>query len=59
MSPRTGRPPISNPKTVKYSIRLDIETEYALKSYCRRHGIKRGEAIRKGIKLLLEQDISI
>lgn len=56
MSPRTGRPPIKKPKSVKYSIRLDEETEEALLEYCHRHGLKRGEAIRLAIKLLLGGD---
>lgn len=56
MSPRTGRPHIVKPKSVKYSIRLDEETEEALLEYCHRHGLKRGEAIRLAIKLLLGGD---
>ena len=56
MSPRTGRPKTDNPKEVRYSIRLDVETENALKEYCEKHGIKRGEAVRKAIIQLLEQE---
>ncbi len=55
MSPRTGRPKVDNPKNVKYSIRLDIDTEEKLNTYCAEHGISKGEAIRKGIQLLLEK----
>lgn len=55
MSPRTGRPKAESPKEIRYSVRLDIETEEKLKKYCDIHGITRGEAIRKGIHLLLEQ----
>lgn len=55
MAPRTGRPKVDNPKNVKYSIRLDIDTEKRLQEYCNLVGITKGEAIRKGIKLLLEQ----
>lgn len=50
---RTGRPPIEKPKSVKYSIRLDEQTEAALMRYCERHGIKRGEAIRRAVLLLI------
>ena len=50
---RTGRPPVEKPKSVKYSIRLDEETEAALMRYCERHGIKRGEAIRRAVLLLI------
>ena len=56
LSPRTGRPKAENPKAVKYSIRLDTETEDRLQNYCERHGITKGEAIRQGIHLLLEQE---
>lgn len=53
MSPRTGRPKADNPKEIKYSIRLDFETEQKLKEYCQNNGITKGEAIRQGIHLLL------
>ena len=55
MSPRTGRPKADKPKDIKYSIRIDTETEEKLKLYCETHGISKGEAIRKGIYLLLKQ----
>ena len=55
MSPRTGRPKAEKPKEIRYSIRLDRETETRLQAYCERHGITRGEAIRKAIDLLLEE----
>ncbi len=55
MSPRTGRPKVEKPKDIKYSIRLDEEIEAKLQSYCIEHKIKKGEAIRKGIQLLLEE----
>ena len=56
MSPRTGRPKAEKPKDIRYSIRLDAETENRLQKYCERNGITRGEAIRKGIHLLLAQE---
>lgn len=52
MSP-AGRPKADKPKEVRYSVRLDVETEEKLKMYCKIHDITRGEAIRKGIHLLL------
>ena len=55
MSPRTGRPKVEKPKDIRYSIRLDAETEQNLSKYCEKHGITKGEAIRRGIQLLLEQ----
>ena len=53
MATRTGRPPVDNPKTVKYSIRLDEETERRLVAYCNRAGITKGEAFRRGVGLLM------
>ncbi len=55
MSPRTGRPKADNPKAIQYSVRLDAETEEKLTLYCEEHGITKGEAIRRGIHLLLSQ----
>ena len=53
MTPRTGRPKVENPKDVRFSIRLDLETEQRLDEYCQKHGITKAEAIRQGIHLLL------
>ena len=53
MSPRTGRPKSSNPKEVRYSIRLDVDTEEKLIKYCLENNITKGEAVRRGIHLLL------
>ena len=50
-----GRPKADNPKDIRYSIRLDAETEKALIKYCEKHNITKGEAIRQGINLLLQQ----
>lgn len=58
MSPRTGRPKADKPKDIKYSIRLDAETETKLNEYCKKHNITKGEAIRRGIHLLLQQKSS-
>lgn len=53
MSPRTGRPKAENPKDIRYSVRLDAETEKELTEYCKKNNITKGEAIRQGIYLLL------
>lgn len=50
-----GRPKADNPKNIKFSIRLDAETEKALINYCKDYNITKGEAIRQGINLLLQQ----
>lgn len=55
MSPKTGRPKAENPKDVRFSIRLDAETERLLDAYCLRNCITKAEAIRQGIHLLLAQ----
>lgn len=49
-----GRPKATNPKCVEYGVRLDIDTELKLRAYCEKHNISKGEAIRRGVKLLLE-----
>lgn len=56
MSPRTGRPKAENPKDVRYSIRLAADTEKKLQEYCKNHNITKGEAIRRGLHLLLEHN---
>lgn len=53
MSPRTGRPKVQNPKNIRYSVCLDAKTEEKLGEYCEKHQITKGEAIRKGIEMLL------
>lgn len=53
MSPRTGRPKVDNPINIRTSVRLDKETDNKLNRYCEEHGITKGEAIRKGVHLLL------
>lgn len=55
MSPRTGRPKVENPNNIRTGVRLDAETMKQLEAYCEKHGITKGEAIRKGIHLLLAQ----
>lgn len=55
MSPRTGRPKVDNPKDIDVKVRFDkIEHEKLLK-YCKEHNISRTEALRQGVRLLLEQ----
>lgn len=56
MSPRTGRPKTENPINIRTSVRLDAETDRKLNDYCEKHGITKGEAIRKGVHLLLTEE---
>ena len=53
---KMGRPKAEKPKEVKYSIRTDAETEHRLNQYCAAKGISKGEAYRRGIELLLNED---
>ncbi len=53
MSPRTGRPKVDAPKDVRFSIRIDEETNKMLDEYCQRKNVSKAEAIRAGIYLLL------
>lgn len=53
MSPRTGRPKVNEPKDIRFSIRIDDDTNKKLAVYCEKNGITKAEAIRKGIQLLL------
>lgn len=55
MSPRTGRPKVDEPKDIRFSIRIDKDTNKRLDAYCEEKNINKAEAIRKGIHLLLGQ----
>ncbi|MDY3987769.1 MAG: hypothetical protein SOY88_00210 [Massilioclostridium sp.] len=52
---KIGRP-TTNPKGKPIHVRLDIDSENILDSYCNQNSITRAEAIRRGIKKL-EADI--
>lgn len=56
MNAKMGRPKVDKPKDIRYSIRIDQETEMRLVEYCEKNGITKGEAIRQGIHLLLEKE---
>jgi len=53
VSPRTGRPKVENPINKRFSVCLDEQTLKQLESYCKEKGITKGEAVRKGVHLLL------
>lgn len=55
MSPRTGRPRVDNPINIRTSVRLDKKTDDMLMDYCKKNEITKGEAIRKGVHLLLDK----
>ena len=54
MSPM-GRPTTDNPKSERINVRLDKEHSEILENYCEKTGVKKAEAIRRGIKLLKVQ----
>lgn len=56
MSPQKGRPPSENPKIVEVKARLDEQTARRLIAYCERMGITRTDALREGIKRILEDE---
>lgn len=56
MSPRTGRPPIENPKSERITVRLGNQESTILNQYCEKEKVERAEAIRRGIRKL-ESDI--
>ena len=53
MSQKIGRPKTENPKEIRFSVRLDAETDCRLQEYCSKHNVTKGKAIREGIQLLL------
>lgn len=55
MSPKTGRPKVENPKSIRFSIRLDNNLNDRLTKYCDDNQITKGEAIRIALLKLLEK----
>ena len=56
VSPRRGRPPLgAEPLDIDLKVRVDIATFDELEQYCEDHGVKRAEALRDAIRLLLAQ----
>lgn len=56
MSAKIGRPKTDNPINIRTSVRLDAKTYSELLKYCAERDVTKGEAIRKGVQLLLSQD---
>lgn len=55
MSPKVGRPKAENPLGSRFGVRLDAETDKKLQEYCKKHGISKSEAVRRGVHLLLKE----
>ena len=52
MSPRTGRPPVDNPKSVKMNIRITEQTARDLQECAEQLNTSRVNVIEEGIKLV-------
>ena len=52
--PRTGRPPVENPKSVKLQIRLDKSDMEKLDACAAREKTTRSEIVRRGINLIFK-----
>ena len=52
MSPRTGRPPVDNPKSVKMNIRITEQTARDLQECAEKLNTSRVNVIEEGIKLV-------
>lgn len=52
---RTGRPKADNPINVQTTVRLDKATDERLRQYCEKNRMTKGEAIRRGIYILLKK----
>lgn len=55
MSPRTGRPKSDNPKSNRITVRMNDETMKILNDYCSKENVDKAEAIRRGIKRLVQK----
>ncbi len=54
MSAKMGRPKANNPKDIDLKVRVDEKTHTELLSYSQKNNITKAEAVRRGIKLLLQ-----
>lgn len=52
---KMGRPPVDNPKSNRFNVRLDDKTLALLEEYCVKTGMKKTDAIRQGLLMLLEK----
>lgn len=51
---KLGRP-TDNPKIRRVQAKLDEDTSATLAAYCNKHGVNESEAIRRGIRKLLDE----
>lgn len=55
MSPRTGRPKLDNPNSIKLSTRINAELNLRLTKHCKINNVSKGEVIRQGIEKVLTE----
>lgn len=55
MAPRTGRPPLENPRDKGYRIRMTREEETRLDYCCKVLGLTKADVIRQGIDAMYEK----
>ena len=56
MSPRTGRPKLENPNSLRISVRINPELLKALEEYCIKYEKSKGEAVREGGEKILAEE---
>ena len=52
---KIGRPELKDPIKHQITVRLRKETMDKLKVYCERNDMTKGEAVRKGVEMLLDK----
>ena len=56
MSPKTGRPPVENPKDTMFRVRLDAETAKKLDKCAEKLKTSKSEIIRMGINRIADEN---
>lgn len=47
--PKTGRPKLSNPKGINFTVRFDEALNSKLEKYCKKTGKTKSDVIREGV----------
>lgn len=55
MSPRMGRPPVDNPKSQQYRIRLTEEEVRKLEYCCKQTGKTKADVLREGLERIYNE----
>lgn len=53
MNSKIGRPKIDNPKSIRYSVRLNEELEKKINEYAKKNNLSKGEVIRLALEKFL------